>query len=251
MNVRATVLDLGVGNLHSLEKAFEGQGAEVLVTSSPERALDGDLLVLPGVGAFDPAAQALGAERNRIRTALENGFPCLGICLGMQLLFEESEEGRESGLGVIPGKVVRLEADRVPHMGWNDVAPSGDESEVPISPGLAYFANSFVAEPRIPSSVRATTTYGAVTFPSVVSRGSTWGVQFHPEKSGAWGIDLIRRFVARNPRIASGPRDEGLPGHRSERGRRRSVGRWQSSTGEVARAQCSSCCAPMGGGGVS
>lgn len=203
--LRAVLFDYGAGNLHSLGKALEAGGAAVQLESDPTRVLDGDLLVLPGVGAFGPAAARLAPVRDELRAALEDGFPCLGVCLGMQLLFDESDEGPgHSGLGVMPGRVRRLRGARIPHMGWNEVTPvAGGVSayeEDPVlggrSPLVAYFANSYVVEPVVDSVVIAWTSFGDERFPAAVRRGRTVGVQFHPEKSGMPGIRLIGDFLA-------------------------------------------------------
>ena len=188
--MRVAVLDTRVGNVHSLLKALATAGAEPRLESRPEDCLGAPLLVLPGVGSF-PAATALLAEaRDAVRERLLDGSPCLGICLGMQLLLEASEEGPGTGLGVIPGWVVRLEAPRVPHMGWNQI-----EGEDPLlaRSGLrsAYYAHSFVCRPVNPEMVRATTEHAGVRFPAMIRSRGMVGVQFHPEKSGASGLAFL------------------------------------------------------------
>jgi len=188
--VRVAVLDTRVGNVHSLLKALAAAGGEPRLESRPEACLDAPLLVLPGVGAY-PAASALLAEgRAAVRERLLDGAPCLGICLGMQLLLEGSDEGPGPGLGVVAGRVVRLEAPRVPHMGWNRV-----EGEDPLlaRSGLrtAYYAHSFLCRPVNPDVVRATTEHAGVRFPAMIRSGGTVGVQFHPEKSGAPGLAFL------------------------------------------------------------
>ena len=194
--VRLALLDYGAGNLHSLAKALERSGAEVRVESDASALLEADGLVLPGVGAFGAAAERLAAAGPRLRAALQGGYPALGVCLGMQLLFETSDEGPGEGLGVLPGHVRRLQARRVPHMGWNTVRPRRGDPLLPVGdPLVAYFANSFVADPEREEDVVATTQYAGVEMPSVVRRGSAWGVQFHPEKSGASGLNLLDAFV--------------------------------------------------------
>ncbi|HTS82152.1 MAG TPA: imidazole glycerol phosphate synthase subunit HisH [Myxococcaceae bacterium] len=188
--MRVAVLDTRVGNVHSLLKALAAAGGEPRLESRPEACLDAPLLVLPGVGAY-PAASALLAEgRAAVRERLLDGAPCLGICLGMQLLLEGSDEGPGPGLGVVAGRVVRLEAPRVPHMGWNRV-----EGEDPLlaRSGLrtAYYAHSFLCRPVNPDVVRATTEHAGVRFPAMIRSGGTVGVQFHPEKSGAPGLAFL------------------------------------------------------------
>jgi glutamine amidotransferase len=198
-----TLFDYGVGNLHSLAKALESWGARVRIEADPASALDADALVLPGVGAFGAAAVQLAAAGPRLAAALADGFPCLGICLGMQLLFDSSEEGPGQGLGTISGQVCRLQAARVPHMGWNSVEPATDPPDpllTNVNGMVGYFANSYVCHPVRAADVIAWTEYDGTRFPSAVRRGRTWGVQFHPEKSGAPGLQLLRNFLDQVPR---------------------------------------------------
>jgi imidazole glycerol-phosphate synthase subunit HisH len=195
--VRVALLDYGAGNLHSLAKGLEAGGATVTVTTDWDQALGLDALVLPGVGSFGAAVRALEGEEDRVRDALAGGLPCLGICLGMQLLFSESEEGEGRGIGLIPGRVRRLRARTVPQMGWNDVEPGEDRD--PLLGGLgafpAYYANSFVCDPEDATTVIAETEYEEERFVSAVRKGRSWGVQFHPEKSSAPGLALLRNFL--------------------------------------------------------
>lgn len=194
MNV--AIYDYGTGNLHSLVKAFEDAGAHVHVEAEPEAALELDALVLPGVGNFGAAASRLAPFAPSLRAALASGHPCLGICLGMQLLFETSEEGEGSGLAALRGRVRKLNARRVPHMGWNDVIAAQPDPLLPVGqPLLGYYANSFIAEPADAEAVIAWTEYDKERFPAVVRRDRTWGVQFHPEKSAEPGLQLIRNFL--------------------------------------------------------
>jgi glutamine amidotransferase len=186
-----TIFDYGAGNLHSLAKALDvGEGIVIRQESDPVAAIRTDALILPGVGAFPHAAERLAGGRDAMRGAILDGLPTLGICLGMQLLFDESEEGPGSGLGVIPGHVRRLRAQHVPQIGWNEV-DTFDES----LPRVAYFANSYVCEPVDESVVVGYTTHERDRFASVVSTGNTTGVQFHPEKSSAAGVQFVRNFV--------------------------------------------------------
>ncbi len=193
MNV--AILDLGVGNLHSLGKALQRQGAAVRVETSADAALAADALVLPGVGAFGAAAARLAEARQRVGDALAGGHPCLGICLGMQLLFTASDEGEGAGLGLFPGRVRRLTARPLPHMGWNDVVVAQPD---PLFGGvdllLAYFAHSY-APLAEPTGELAWSRHGDERFAAVVRRRRTWGVQFHPEKSGAAGLRLLHNFL--------------------------------------------------------
>ncbi len=193
--MRVTVLDYGVGNLHSLLKAIGVADADVRAESDARHALDTDVLVLPGVGAFGAAIDRLTPAREAIRDALAGGLPCLGICLGMQLLFDSSEEGEGVGLGIIPGRVRRLRAGRVPQMGWNSLEERRDPLLDASALESAYFANSYVCEPCDPSSVRASSVHEGERFPSMVRAGRTVGVQFHPEKSSREGVAFIQAFL--------------------------------------------------------
>ena len=190
------LLDYGVGNLHSLAKALELGGATVRITSHWHDALDADALVLPGVGAFTAAVEALPEDCTPIRAALADGLPCLGICLGMQLLFEGSDEGRGSGIGYIAGHVRRLNAPVVPHMGWNDVEVSEDPLFAGLGDGLpVYYAHSYRCDPADEASVIGWSGYGDTRFAAAVRRDRTWGVQFHPEKSSRPGLQLLANFL--------------------------------------------------------
>ncbi len=196
--MKIALFDYGTGNLHSLGKALAAAGATVTITSRWKDALALDALVLPGVGAFGSAVKSLGSETARVREALEAGLPCLGICLGMQLLFHRSHEGEGKGIGFLSGSVRRLRTHITPQMGWNDVhiAPTGLE---PLFQGVdnlvAYYANSYVCQPSDQGFVIATSTYQGDTFPAAVRRLHTWGVQFHPEKSSAQGLHIISNFL--------------------------------------------------------
>jgi len=193
--LRIGLFDYGAGNLHSLAKALESGGGQVTVTDSWDQALALDALVLPGVGAFGAAVRSVGHEEARIRERLEGGYPCLGICLGMQLLLEDSEEGDGRGIGILPGSVRRLGGRIVPQMGWNDVNLSPDPLFSGVEHLVAYYANSYVCEPSDPDSIIATTEYEGEIFPAAVRKGNTWGLQFHPEKSSRPGIRIIRNFL--------------------------------------------------------
>jgi imidazole glycerol-phosphate synthase subunit HisH len=195
------VLDYGMGNLRSVEKAFEHVGAEVEITHDPERIRAAAALVLPGVGAFPKAMTAI-RERGLdalIQERRSGGVPVLGICLGMQLLFESSVElGGADGLGLLPGQVRALDAPglKIPQIGWNAVTWKHDS---PLAEGLSnpaafYHVHSFapVAENGV---VLGTAEYGS-EFVSAVEGEGVWGVQFHPEKSGPDGLRLLRNFTA-------------------------------------------------------
>jgi glutamine amidotransferase len=189
-----TLLDYGVGNLHSLIKALERAGAKVEVVADARRLLKSRAIVLPGVGGFAAGRRAIRSVRRDLKKKLDDGTPCLGVCLGMQLLFDSSEEAAGRGIGLLPGAVRRLEHPRLPHIGWNQVAHRG----LGIFAGIPrhtrfYFVHSF-APSACGDFVAAETSYGR-RFASAVCRGPVWGVQFHPEKSSAWGLKLIENFV--------------------------------------------------------
>ena len=195
------VIDYGRGNLGSVENALERLGMRAVVTQDPRVVEDARALVLPGDGAFHDAMsnlQSLGLLEP-LKAALDEGRPFLGICLGYQLLFTESEEfGQGKGLDVIPGTVRRFPGDlKVPHMGWNAVEHRGDLRIFDGIPSGAhfYFVHSYYPSATDPSLPAATCTYG-VTFPAAVGRGTLFATQFHPEKSQRWGLKLLENFAA-------------------------------------------------------
>lgn len=190
------MFDYGAGNLHSLEKALVLAGASVTTETDPMRCLDTDVLVLPGVGAFGHAAARLAPARLAMRDALRHGLPAIGVCLGMQLLFDGSDESAGAGLGLIPGRIERLVATRVPQIGWNTIE-AFDDALLERSPIEAvYYANSFVARPASAGSVVAWSTHEADRFPAIVRTSRTVGVQFHPEKSSAAGVRFLAAALA-------------------------------------------------------
>jgi glutamine amidotransferase len=194
--MRLTIFDYGAGNLHSLLKAVQVPGARVVVETDPFRCVDTDLLLLPGVGGFSQAASRLEPARTTLRTALLDGLPAVGICLGMQLLFEHSEEGIGAGLGLFDGGVTRLRATRVPHIGWNTIESSRD-SLLDANPlRTAYFANGFACRPVDASCVVAWSQHESDRFPAVIRGVRTVGIQFHPEKSSSAGVRLLRAAIA-------------------------------------------------------
>ena len=193
--MRITLFDYGAGNLHSLAKALGGDGRTVSLETDPRAALDTDVLVLPGVGAFAPAAAALAPAREAMRAALGDGLPCLGVCLGMQLMFEASDEGPGEGLGVFRGRVERLRAARVPQIGWNTLDDARDARIRRAGLTTAYYANSFVCRAADADDVIAWSTHEGDRFPAAVRRGAALGVQFHPEKSSAPGLAFVREFL--------------------------------------------------------
>ena len=177
----------------AIAKALARAGARVTVAApSAEAIACADALVLPGVGAFGQASARLAAASAPLRAALDGGMPCLGVCLGMQLLFDGSDEGAGSGLGAMAGRVRRLRSARAPHIGWNRVAGGGAR----MDGRDFYFAHSFVVEPDDAGVVVAWSELDGDRFPAAVRRGALFGVQFHPEKSGAAGLALIDAFMA-------------------------------------------------------
>ena len=200
---RIAILDYGMGNLRSVEKAFEHVGASAVVTHDHEAIRGAAGIVLPGVGAFPKAMQSirgLGLDEV-IAERLAAGVPMLGICLGMQLLFDRSEEREPTdGIGLIAGEVTRLNAEgqRIPHIGWNEVRfqrASPLTSELPEAGAPFYHVHSFAVRPREPAAVIGTSEYGE-RFATIVARQSVFGVQFHPEKSSKHGLRLLANFVA-------------------------------------------------------
>ncbi|OPY32423.1 MAG: imidazole glycerol phosphate synthase subunit HisH [Methanomassiliicoccales archaeon PtaU1.Bin124] len=193
MALNITMADYGVGNLHSIKKALEICGAEVEVVTDMKRLLDAECIVLPGVGAFDKTMERLQPYRSEIVKKLNAGTPCLGICIGMQIMYESSEEGAEKGLGYLGGRVVRLSAERVPHMGWNQVQ-CNDKLFRGISSPYFYFAHSFHGSPKEDVTIGTTDYFGRI--PTLFRKNNTYGTQFHPEKSSASGLAFLRNFVA-------------------------------------------------------
>lgn len=201
------IIDYGMGNLRSVQKGFEKAGFEALVTDDPKRVLEAEKVVLPGVGAFPDCMRNLeqGGFIEPILKVIKDGRPFLGICLGLQLLFTESEEfGIHKGLGIIPGRVVRFpegmeeggEELKVPHMGWNQLAI---KRSAPAFSGLedgtnVYFVHSYYVKPQDESVIAATTTYG-IEFCAAVWKDNVTACQFHPEKSQDVGLGILRNFA--------------------------------------------------------
>ncbi|HKL49189.1 MAG TPA: imidazole glycerol phosphate synthase subunit HisH [Desulfuromonadales bacterium] len=200
------IIDYGMGNLRSVQKGIEKVGFTARVTDDPDEVATADKLVLPGVGAFSDCMDSLrqGGFVEPVLHHVDSGKPFLGICLGLQLLFTESEEfGRHKGLGIIPGRVVRFPGDmhqggevlKVPHMGWNQIAIRKD---APIFRGIEdgssfYFVHSYYVVPDDPAVVATETEYG-VTFCSSIWRDNVMATQFHPEKSQAVGLQILKNF---------------------------------------------------------
>ena len=199
---RVALLDYGSGNLRSAERALERAGAEVELTADPAVALEADGLVVPGVGAFAACMRGLNAVRGGtvVWDRLRKRRPVLGICVGMQVLFERGVEHgeRTEGMGVLPGTVTRLEADVVPHMGWNTVqVPDGSTLLDGLAGARFYFVHSYAARPRELEQLGALTTTAehGDRFVAAVEHGALSATQFHPEKSGEAGAALLRNWV--------------------------------------------------------
>jgi glutamine amidotransferase len=197
------VVDYDMGNLHSACKGLEKAGATPKITDSPVALAQADAIVLPGVGAFDPAMQHLRSRHleDPIKQAIASGKPFLGICLGLQILFEASEEGREPGLGIVPGLVKRFQPEpgiTIPHMGWNQLDFTQPHSplwqQLPPQPWL-YFVHSYYVEPIDPTVQAATITHGSQTVTAAIAQNNLMAVQFHPEKSSDAGLQILANFV--------------------------------------------------------
>ncbi len=196
------VIDYDMGNLHSACKGLEQAGAQTLVTDRHQDLEQSDAVVLPGVGAFDPAMQHLRSRHliPVIKDIIASGKPFLGICLGLQILFDGSEEGSEAGLGVIPGTVKRFQPEpniTIPHMGWNQLDYT---QQIPLWENLphqpwVYFVHSYYVAPIDPSVRAATVTHGSQVITAAIARDNLVAVQFHPEKSSNPGLKLLANFV--------------------------------------------------------
>jgi imidazole glycerol-phosphate synthase subunit HisH len=210
MNPHVSLFDYGVGNLHSIKKALERAGAQVQITQDGEELLRAKAIVLPGVGAFGASMKPLEDIRQQLRDRLQSGTPCLAVCIGMQLLFETSQESPGiPGIGLLKGHVQALppQVGKIPHLGWNTLeatppspATKQEQDLLPSHGTYAYFVHSYYVVPT-DTPVLATTTYGppskAVKIPAVITHKNTLATQFHPEKSSTPGLRLIQRWVSR------------------------------------------------------
>lgn len=192
--MKIMIMDYGVGNLHSISKGLERAGAKTEVVSDAARLANAECILFPGVGAFGAAVEKLRPALAGLRRSIASGTPAFGICLGMQIMFERSEESSGEGLGVFKGETKKLKANRIPQMGWNNVSWKDDPlfDGIPVESQF-YFANSYVCHP-IEKVVVGETEYGE-RFASAVRKGALCGVQFHPEKSGSPGLRLLSNFV--------------------------------------------------------
>ncbi|HAJ63386.1 MAG TPA: imidazole glycerol phosphate synthase subunit HisH [Cyanobacteria bacterium UBA8543] len=198
------VVDYDMGNLHSACKGLEKAGATTKVTDLPVDIEQADAVVLPGVGAFDPAVQHLRSRglEEPIKQAITSGKPFLGICLGLQILFEGSEEGTEPGLGIVAGRVRRFRPEpgiTIPHMGWNQLEFTQPNSplwqDLPSNPQV-YFVHSYYVDPINPQLRAATVTHGSQIVTAAIAYDNVMAVQFHPEKSSTTGLQILSNFVA-------------------------------------------------------
>lgn len=198
------VVDYDMGNLHSACKGLENAGATTKITDNPIEIAQADAVVLPGVGSFDPAVQHLRSRNLEapIKDAIASGKPFLGICLGLQILFDGSEEGKEPGLGIIPGKVRRFHSEpglTIPHMGWNQLELT--QPHAPLWQNLGsspwvYFVHSYYVDPVEPTVRAATVTHGSQIVTAAIAQDNLMAVQFHPEKSSTAGLQILSNFVA-------------------------------------------------------
>lgn len=199
---RIGLIDYGMGNLHSVQRSFARLGADLVSVNGPADLDPCDALVLPGVGAFDPAMERLRAAglEPALRRSCSDGRPLLGICLGLQLLFEASDEGGSEGLGLLAGRVrtlPRVAGHPLPHMGWAPLIPA--VASPLLAPGTAeawvYFVHSFAAEPAEPEASTALVDYAGSQLTAAVWQGPIAACQFHPEKSGPVGEAMLRRWL--------------------------------------------------------
>ena len=195
--MKVNILDYGVGNLYSLCCALQKMNVIAKITRSIPEVGDVDALILPGVGGFASAATRLTLQMSQFHKLVEEGIPILGICLGLQLFFERSEEGEGKGLGLIEGRVTKLPSSvKVPQMGWNNlhIIRENDLTVGVEDNSWVYFAHSYCAKPSDGSLVVAETTYGE-DITAIVSKNNLHGTQFHPEKSGKNGLTLMNNFL--------------------------------------------------------
>ena len=197
------VIDYDMGNLHSVCKGLENAGVTPKITDSATVIQQADAVVLPGVGAFDPAMQHLHSRHliEPIKQVIASGVPFLGICLGLQILFESSEEGEEPGLGIFPGTVRRFKSEpgvTIPHMGWNQL--TFNQPDLPLWKNLGsqpwvYFVHSYYVDPADSNLTAASITHGSQTITAAIAKDNVMAVQFHPEKSSTAGLQILDNFV--------------------------------------------------------
>jgi glutamine amidotransferase len=194
---KVVIFDYGVGNLLSLKTALEKAGLSVTIGTTSADLADADAIALPGVGSFTAALEKLDTVKDTLTKKVSEGTPILGICLGMQLFFEASEEGPGDGLSFFQGKVIQLpKTVKVPHMGWNtlNIVKPNELLDSIVEDTYVYFVHSLYPAPIDPKIVTAKTEYGT-TFTSAVAQGNIYGTQFHPEKSGDVGLKILKNFA--------------------------------------------------------
>lgn len=192
-----TIIDYGAGNLRSISRAIESHGVSTEISGDPDRIASADRLVLPGVGNAKAAMEQLQQTgiADAVKQQVDRGTPLLGVCLGMQLLFGDQEEGPTVGLGILPGRAVKLPTDnKVPHMGWNTVEFTPHSPLADHAPTAFYFVHSYAVQPDNANDIAGETDYGQ-RFASMVVHDNVWGTQFHPEKSQDAGLALIGRWL--------------------------------------------------------
>jgi imidazole glycerol-phosphate synthase subunit HisH len=201
--LKIAVVDYDMGNLHSVCKGLQHAGASPLITATPAELAAADAIILPGVGAFDPAMKQIRDRdlERPLQDITATGKPFLGICLGMQILADRSEEGQEPGLGIIPGTVRRFRSEpnlTIPQMGWNQLHLSQADCALwqhLVPNAWAYFVHSYYVEPALASDTAATVTHGTQTVTAALARDNVMAVQFHPEKSAKTGLQILANFV--------------------------------------------------------
>ena len=195
--VKVAIFDYGAGNIFSLKSSLEKNDAEVDVITGLNHSNNYSGLLLPGVGNFDPAIHSLNSSKKAFADVVKNQIPVLGICLGMEMFFEKSEEGKERGLGVLEGDVILLPNKfKIPHMGWNNLQIKKPSKllEGVKEGSWVYFVHSYRANPKNPDIVKADSDYG-INVPAVIESGLLFGTQFHPEKSSKVGSIMIKNFL--------------------------------------------------------
>jgi imidazole glycerol-phosphate synthase subunit HisH len=201
--LKIAVVDYDMGNLHSVCKGLEYAGAETLITHLPSELATADAIVLPGVGAFDPAVKKLRDRdlEQPLKDIIASGKPFLGICLGLQILFDRSDEGEEAGLGIIAGTVRKFQSEpnlTIPQMGWNQLQLSQPNCPLwrQIDPtAWVYFDHSYYVDPSRSPVSAATVTHGTQTVAAAIAQDNIMAVQFHPEKSSTTGLQILSNFV--------------------------------------------------------
>ena len=194
------IIDYGAGNLHSVKNALDFLGVDSVITKDKDEILSADHVILPGVGAFGDAMECINNSGlyDVIKKAADGSRPFLGICLGLHLLFDESEESPGvKGLGILPGKVIKIPdcGLKIPHIGWNNIEISKESRILPTESEFMYFVHSYYINPQNSDVVSSYTTYGDKLGVSI-ERGNVFAVQFHPEKSGEAGLNILKKFIS-------------------------------------------------------